>query len=198
MTDNVLLPPVWLLDVDGVLNAVAEKPDPSVWPRGEWVRGFARAGRETWPILASEAVLAFVRDVHERGLAEVRWHTTWGEWARGELTDLLGLPDFPVQCSRVAEGSAFTGGGGTPARVVSSEPAGFVTGWWKVPAARHVLEVEKRRLVWTDDEIASEFGRVGGHRIPVGRGQRSLLISPREGLGLTRRHLREIGEFVGF
>jgi hypothetical protein len=30
--------PVWLLDIDGVLNVLGGKPDPSGWPARSWRR----------------------------------------------------------------------------------------------------------------------------------------------------------------
>ena len=61
-------PPLWLLDVDGVLNAVTGKPDRTVWP--DWQHGSAGADGQSWPIWVSPTVSATVRRVHEQRLAE--------------------------------------------------------------------------------------------------------------------------------
>ncbi|MBF9129495.1 hypothetical protein I0C86_11020 [Plantactinospora sp. S1510] len=91
-------PPVWLLDIDGVLNAVTKTPDPNVWPLDQWSRGEASDGETEWPILFARPVADFIRQVHEEGRAEIRWHTTWQQEA-GAVGKLLDLPTFPVQPS---------------------------------------------------------------------------------------------------
>jgi hypothetical protein len=180
------LPPVWLLDVDGVLNAVSSKPDGSVWPRNAWLEGVA----EGWPIKAAEPVLRFVRDVHAAGVAEIRWHTTWQEAAQGELTQLLGFPDLPLQpCPEFHSGVNAAGG--------SSLGPGD---WWKLPAAHRVLRDEGRRLLWTDDDLKTEsyrFNGLGGLSLGEALDRSSLLVSPNMRTGLSYKNLVQIGEFLG-
>lgn len=94
--------PLWLLDVDGVLNAVTGKPDRSVWP--DWRAGVATADRQDWPIWYSRTVTETVRRVHEQGLAEVQWLTTWGAWANGSLRHLLDLPELAVAAEPPQQG----------------------------------------------------------------------------------------------
>jgi hypothetical protein len=187
------LVPVWLLDVDGVLNAIAKKPDPSVWPKDTWLTGTARAGGKHWPILAAQPVLDFVLAVHSAGAAEIRWHTTWQSDAQGALSTLLGLPQFPLTHSPEASAGLAPLGG-------SSSGYGE---WWKLPAAQRVLSEEGRRLLWTDDDLAFEATRAYWSSLPLplppglAADRSSLLISPRENLGLTRRHLADIADFLG-
>jgi hypothetical protein len=183
MTDSTL--PVWLLDVDGIVNAIGRKPDPSVWPRDQWVVGSAQG----WPILAATPVLDFIRAVHSQNLAEIRWHTTWQETAQGELTDLLGLPLLPVMpCPEFHSNVAPAGG---------SSLSG--DGWWKLPAALRVVHEEKRQLIWTDDDLEIESRRKGGLQglpLNLSGSESTLLLSPRMSQGLGRRHLRMIAEFL--
>lgn len=177
--------PVWLLDVDGVLNAVAKRPDPSVWPRSAWSRHVVRQ----WPLLVAEPVLAFVRAVHAVGAAEIRWHTTWQHDAF-ELAVKVGLPEFPVlDCPEFHAPSVAPYGGSS---VSGSD-------WWKLPGALRVVGDEGRKLVWTDDDLEVEARRdaLGGLPLGVADGGRSLLVSPRMRLGLTPKHLREIAGFLG-
>src|SRR5262245_30167423 len=89
--------PIWLLDFDGVLNAISKRPPTHVWPRDTWVVTEAK-GREgvLWPILAAKPVLAFIREIHETGLAEIRWHSTWQQ-DTVNLSEALDLPVFPIQ-----------------------------------------------------------------------------------------------------
>jgi hypothetical protein len=135
--------PVWLLDVDGVLNAATKKPDRNVWPLDDWAEGCAHDGRRQWPILFARPVAAFIREVHEQGRAEIRWHTTWQQDA-AVVGKLMHLPDFPV--AEAPEWHAFLAAD----RVKLHDDE-----WWKIGAAVRVVEEEKRPLLWTDDDADS-------------------------------------------
>lgn len=170
--------PVWLLDVDGVINAIAIKPDRTVWPEEAWIRTTAEAQGGDWPILAAQPVLDLICEVHDRGLAEIRWHTTWQHDAVKNLAPALDLPEFPVQDDCGVDSFA------------EDEDGRMAYRWWKLPAAKHVVDVEKRRLIWTDDDLNDnrrELDAFGGH----------LLICPQTRLGLTPKHLRKIREHLG-
>jgi hypothetical protein len=102
--------PVWLLDIDGVVNACAKKPDRNVWPLDQWWSLKVDVGGHSWPVLVAEPVLAFIRRVHAEGLAEIRWHTTWQQDAKA-LEEACDLPEArPVV-------EAAGGGAGAPGRV---------------------------------------------------------------------------------
>lgn len=171
--------PVWLLDIDGVLNAISGKPDRTVWPANDWRRFDATDARTdtTWPILAAQPVADFIRQVHQAGRAEVRWHTTWQQSAR-EVGAKLGLPDFEVY----------------PAPEFLEGETGLRTGWWKVPGALRVIEQERRPLIWTDDDAT--LGRIMPTPYDVVSSYPNLLIAPRQRLGLTRRQLRTISDHL--
>lgn len=167
------LRPVWLLDVDGVVNAATRNPDPSVWPRDQW----AALRVHKLPILVARPVVDFIAAVHEAGTAEIRWHTTWQDGAH-ELADAIGLPTFPI-----ADAPEY--------RTWDLDRA---AGWWKRPAAERVLTVEGRPLVWTDDDITWSLGRRGQDEMrALGP---ALLVGPNERTGLTPKHLRWIGDFL--
>lgn len=178
--------PVWLLDVDGVINAATKKPDPNVWPKDQWVQGNAQCDGREWPITWSRPVIEFIREVHGTGRAEVRWHTTWQHEASA-ISDLTGLPQFGV-----AEAPEFEGGSGYTAQAFREAKRST---WWKLPAAERVVREEKRPLIWTDDDITWSL-----HRYNADAGLRAyapaLLVSPNERTGLTRRHLRQISDFL--
>lgn len=165
--------PVWLLDVDGVLNAISRKGDQRVWP--DWETGVAHGGGADWPILWSPAVALFVREVAMSGAAEVRWHTTWQHEAVA-IERLLGLPQLEVAAAPEYLDRSFT------ARAIREEKPP----WWKLPAAERVLLEEKRPLIWTDDDISGQL------RNYVRAG--ATLISPNEHIGLSPANLRTIEE----
>jgi hypothetical protein len=178
------LPPVWLLDVDGVLNAATKKPDRNVWPTDQWVHGRASDGRREFSILFARPVADFVRRVHDEGRAEIRWHTTWQHEAAA-VGKLLGLPDFPVQ----------------KAPEFAEPDVGLVDGelvrrpWWKIGAALRVVEDEGRALVWTDDDaVAFSLDRATRYRLTSAKP--CLIVAPSSTTGLTPKHLRQIDEFL--
>jgi hypothetical protein len=167
--------PVWLLDIDGVINAL-ESPGPPLhaWPAGCWRTVQAESAHQlSWPIVAAQPVLDFIWMVHTKGLAEIRWHTSWQEFANNVSRE-LDLPELPLQ----------------PAPEFD-EPISLT--WWKLPAARRVLS-EGRRLIWTDDDVGSELSRV--ERRELKATGRALLLCPDTKTGLRHRHLKRIESFL--
>ena len=129
-------PPVLLLDVDGVLNALC-RDLPAGWRRGTF-HGYVLSWDPT--------VVERLRALHESGRVELQWLTTWTERADQLLAEPMGLPRGLRTHSR--EGVLPTGFGG--------ERRG-VSGWWKLAAARAVAEAEPdRRIVWIDDDLADQ------------------------------------------
>jgi hypothetical protein len=129
-------PPVLLLDVDGVLNAV-QMELPEGWQRGTY-NGFVL----TW----DPTVTARLRGLHESGRVELQWLTTWTENADKLLAEPMGLPRGLRTHGRD-----------------DVLPTGFeglfrgLSGWWKLAAARAVAEAEPgRRIVWIDDDLAEQ------------------------------------------
>lgn len=176
MTDAA--PPVWLLDIDGVVNALARGPVQHSWPASDWVQHVVRAtipgsGRMVLPIFAARPVLDFVTRVQTSGAAEVVWHSTWREAAVTDLAPVLGLPSIPV----------------SDAPEWTARPGEL---WWKLPAAQRVVE-SGRRLVWTDDDIPVVPDQVAD----LVAHDDTLLIGPDPKTGLTPDHLAAIADFLG-
>jgi hypothetical protein len=115
--------PVWLLDVDGVLNA--SRPGWGGPPRTRNAVSNGVGYRIRW----SPALLDRVRALHLSGRVEIHWCTTWCPDA-DQLEALFGLPSLPRAWS-------------TP--LFDQEAATA-----KLAAAREVL-ASGRALVWTDD-----------------------------------------------
>jgi hypothetical protein len=168
--------PVWLLDIDGVINACTRNPDKNVWPADQWRRDQVNG----YPILIAQPVLDFITRVHEEERAEIRWHTTWQKDAV-LIEKAFGLPSLPVQdCPEFAD------------RRYDRDR------WFKLPAAERVVMQEGRALVWTDDDIEySISGKDAGALGVMRQAQRILAISPSDMTGLTPKHLRLIDEFLG-
>lgn len=191
MTDT--RPPLWLLDVDGVLNAVTGKPDRTVWP--DWSSGTATAEGRSWPIWFSPTVAGTVARLHTDGLADVRWLTSWGHDANGPLRRLLGLPALRVagtadeQALRDAAAAASVRAHAD----LGTAAADPLTGrWWKFDIVRALHAADPtRRILWTDDDLRFET-RINAW---MSTHTHSLLIAPRSQLGITPKLLRQIREF---
>jgi hypothetical protein len=174
--------PVWLLDIDGVVNAVTRFKPPRAWPAEDWTDTKAMAERREWRILAATPVVDFIRTVHVEGRAEIRWHTTWQDHA-ANVSVALGLPEFPVH---VAPEFDANGGG---------ELLAAGQRWWKLPGAWRVVKDEDRDLVWTDDDASWQL--TNAQRRSLKAAGRVLIMAPESGTGLCKRHLRQIDEFLG-
>lgn len=159
--------PVWLLDVDGVLNA--RKPG--------W--GAAPTSRQVWSKLTcreytvhfAPALMRRIRDLHRTEAVDIRWSTTWcGDTETIETA--FCLPPLPSE--------------------FEVPPTRFV-GDLKLNAALQVLAAG-RRLIWTDDmEVPMESWDL--HRELTADGL-ALLIRPDERVGLQPEHLDAIEAFI--
>jgi len=164
--------PVWLLEVDGVINTYGTQKSPptQVWPAADWI--ITKVGR--FNIWAARPVVDFIRGVHERGEAEIRWHTSWQDGAL-DLAVGLGLPEFEVQ--EAPEWGSY------------DENA---QGWWKLPPVHRVL-AEGRSVLWTDDDAVCLSTR---ERAELQGSGLIEIIAPTYNTGLCKRHLRQIGEIL--
>lgn len=128
---------VWLLDVDGVVNML---PSPDTQPKDRWadvVQTTVSDGVTDWPISYSPQLVAGIRSIVGRGLAEVRWLTTWEDAAHG-LAEALRLPQAVVA--------------GYEAEAELTPTTSGRRRWWKHWYAERLAN-EVDRLVWTDDEL---------------------------------------------
>jgi hypothetical protein len=181
--------PLWLLDVDGVLNAVVSekaKP-PKVWPADSWRDFLADATTSTYiplifRILVAEPVLDLVRRAHGEGLAEVRWLTTWEEHdlVLTELAPKLGLPEFPIA--------------GRQAENLSPRYSDY-SWWWKLPIVQRIhAEDPGRDILWTDDDLSSS--RPANAWVKTRPKGQILGISPDSRIGLIPAHVTKITKWL--
>lgn len=159
--------PIWLLDVDGVINA--SRPGWGTAPTKRMV--WSASSNYEYKIRWAPALLDRIRRIHTQKLAEIRWCTTWCADATA-LEQALRLPEF----SR-----AFT------------EPInGRAASMAKLAAASQVL-AEGRRLVWTDDSETPESGELYDQLTFDGQ---ALLIAPHPSRGLQPEDLDAIEAFL--
>ncbi|GIG90098.1 hypothetical protein [Plantactinospora endophytica] len=161
--------PVWLLDVDGVVNA----------RRPGWGRTPCRADvwseedRCEYPLSWADALVDRMRALHDSGVVELRWCTTWCPEA-DVLERLWRLPvlDRALVCEPVPKGPE---------------------GWPVKRAAAHAVLAAGRTLVWTDDEAIPEGDRVLDRAVARGI---ALLIAPDPARGLRPADIDEIEAFA--
>lgn len=174
---NVEKKPLWLLDVDGVLNAVtAGTPTSDVWPDWQTFRAEVNLGLG-YRIWFSPTVTKFISDLHESGKVEVRWLTTWEGLANLHLGPALKLPEFELAGQRILPDHDI---------------------WWKFKIAQDAAE-DGRPLIWTDDDLyAAENDYHIGEQVHdwlYNRGP-TLALSPSSRLGLQQKHLDKITKFI--
>jgi hypothetical protein len=162
-------PPVWLLDVDGVVNVI--RPGWGVPPRRRLV--WSDADQTSYLIRWAPPLVDRIRTLHAGGVVEVRWCTTWCSEA-AQLEKLWQLP--PLVAALTAD----------------PMPRGAAARPLKRAAARAVL-AEGRRLIWTDDDALPEPGAA---RDDLTAGGRALLIAPRSSRGLRPADLDRIEAFA--
>ncbi|MBB6350576.1 hypothetical protein ACWGH8_12165 [Nonomuraea muscovyensis] len=145
--------PVWLLDVDGVINAA--RPGWGGAPR----TGTAYSAGDVYRMRWAPALVDRIRSLHHAGRVEIRWCSTWCPDA-DQVERLFGLPRL--------------------GRAWSEHLTGTAAATAKLAAARQVL-AQGRRLVWTDDVEVPTQGP--GHEELTMSGRALLIApSPRRGL----------------
>lgn len=118
--------PIWLLDVDGVLNAFDEsRPVLGDWD--DWTGFTANA----FPIRYSPTMTKRILALHESGAVEVQWLTTWGRLANEHLSEQFGFPEF---------------------KVAAEMPFRERNGWWKLEVVQSLFD-QGHSIIWTDDDI---------------------------------------------
>lgn len=160
--------PLWLLDVDGVLNAVCRDiPD-----------GHQRTRCDSFWITYNPNIIKEIVNLHESGAVEVRWLTTWCDRAATVIAPAIGLPlDLKVE----------------GAKDYKQENHQV---WWKSITAKRLSDEDPHRpLIWTDDDIAyaNRYGDIDWVKDRPGP---MMLIASEWEVGLTEEHLDEILNFV--
>ncbi|BCY15607.1 hypothetical protein [Actinoplanes sp. L3-i22] len=160
-------PPVWLLDVDGVVNAFRAGwyAAPSV------VQVYSAADAYDYRIRYEPRLVEAIRRIHVSGQATVTWCTTWCSDAAA-LEHAFDLPELP--------------------RAFNEPVTGTAASQAKLAAAHRVI-ASGRRLIWTDDVEVDLHAAVCA---PWAADGRALLISPNATRGLRTEHLHRIERFL--
>lgn len=188
--------PVWLLDIDGVINAMGPGHH-RYYPKSEWIFGTVTDAKgRTFEFKVPIPVRDLIIEVHNKDLAEIRWHTTWQHEAKA-VAEFAGLPDFPVHPAPEATSWVYRNGEGPG-------------GWWKLPGVRRLVEETQGPYLWTDDDITYYVRRddpllASAHHFPgsvvddeldasvfTRPSKPNLIIDPDPRFGLTPDHCRII------
>lgn len=122
--------PLWLLDVDGVLNAVCQGVP----------EGYRKFRADRFTITYRPVVMERIAAMHTSGLVEVAWLTTWCEDAADMLAPEMGLPAFEV--------------------MGSADHRAITDGWWKSVTAKRVSHRRALIWTDDDLEDAEQRGEV--------------------------------------
>lgn len=167
--------PVWLLDYDGVLNALAPHGDTKVW--SEWkVQGKgSNPDSIPWHLWAPEAVKV-VAEAHAAGV-RVIWLTTWME-----MTQRLHetITELPAGLEFLTDHGAGSVG---PSR------------HWKANAAMMTVPYGVP-LLWTDDDLNRRLVREKAVKEWLASRGDTTLMCPRKEHGLTPEHVTKIREWI--
>ena len=164
--------PVWLLDVDGVLNGTGR----AGWhapPRTGTAYSDGVGYTFRWAPQLIQAIRALLPQV------EVRWATTWIDAGTGQVEKLLGLPALPIAYP--------------PDTARRSTSPDFRSAHL-LAKTRAAVEVVRsgHRLIWTDDDAIPLSGQDRDILDAAG----ALLIAPDTRRGLRPHHLDQIQSFI--
>lgn len=165
--------PIWLLDFDGVLNAVAPRGDTRVWET--WHVSLKGEDPESipWYLWAPEATQV----VAEAATAGVRviWLTDWMEMTQKLHETIPNLPPcLEFLTNRIAGPSRH----------------------WKVNAAMATVP-DDAPLLWTDDHLHTRLLREKLSKDWIAnRAGDTTVISPNKRVGVTPRDVRTIREWI--
>lgn len=166
--------PLILLDVDGVLNAFSYSPAETSLPDtafsdlteyNVWNEAHGRSYR-FW---VSPELIADIRAIHDSGLTEIAWLTSWRDEANTQVAPTLGLPRFPVV----------------------GYPRGISDYSWKQQTAMEALWLG-RPVAWLDDDEILYPASSAFDEAPFP----TLTISPDPRVGLTRADIDDILRFI--
>ena len=169
------LPPLLLVDVDGVLNAVVAPP----FAGRE--AGASSSGLFEIEFVARNFPIRVPMTTRERittllALFEPVWATTWEDNAAEHLSPVLGFgADWPV------------------IRFHDDIPD---AGTWKLPAVQRFAEQpenESRPLAWIDDDLQPDALEWAARR--TRSGVSTLMIRPEANVGFTSKHFERLLAF---
>lgn len=177
--NSLSITPVWLLDIDGVVNSWDPPKPHMIHAYGEYKRYNLKSGDNIYPVWWSPAVVNFINEVNRSRLAEVVWLTTWGETAVTEFAPLVGLDAFPTITD------------------MSGGERAWELDWWKWRRVRDFLgdNEPRRAVVWTDDDLSRQVKDAFRYRYDPEKDS-SVLLTVQRTPGLRPKDMKLIREFL--
>lgn len=167
--------PIWLLDFDGVINALSGRGGTSIWT--DWANASVDHPGESQlrlPLLWSATVIDTVAAAAAAGV-DVRWLSTWREHTAVLPSVIPGLPELAyLDEDRL----------GLP-RLVDHTV-------WKIEAAKAFVP-DDVPLLWTDDSASIEIHSAGWRN---NRSGPTAFIRPRPAAGLVKREISMIRDWI--
>lgn len=168
--------PLWLLDVDGVINALAKSSTLRLLNSGweNWTQKTVMG----YPITYVEDLIKFINIAHNSGKVDIQWLTTWedNDAVYNFLTPELGLEHFEIA--------------GRQSEHLSNKFSDY-SHWWKLKVVEE-LSVDHKKIIWTDDDI-NQFSQAVNF---VNNSPHVHAIIPDPRIGLTRNQTKEIERLI--
>lgn len=176
--------PVWLLDFDGVINAISKRGDRNVWDDWEFARiDHPQEAGHSLPLLWSPTVVQVVSDAVDAGV-NVVWLSTWREDTRILPTVIDGLPELPWwdEQTLIEAGHRL-------------DPLNVLHQRWKAQVAMAMVP-DGAPLLWTDDNLDFGIVRLAERTWLSKRPGGSTTVVPHETIGLSKKNVRVIREWL--
>lgn len=179
--------PVWLLDFDGVLNAISRNGMKTGWHT--WNKGSVKSPLPDepnihYPLLWATETVKAVADAHAAGVRVV-WLTTWREHTALLPPILTGLPEG----LEVWDEDTLLAAGG------KLNTLNQIGQKWKFDVAKHLVP-DGVPLLWTDDNLPYILlGRDNRDWLPSRKGSVTTVV-PTTTLGLSQNQTKSVYEWV--
>ncbi len=184
-----MVQPIWLLDFDGVVNALSRRGGRTYWsdwksaavdhPYGE----LTLSGQPVrLPLLWSQTVIDAIADAAAAGI-DVQWLSTWREHTALLPALIAGLPELPWLDESILPSAS----------VEDLDPGQrMYSGPWKVQVAKAYVR-DDAPLLWTEDSLTVDMLSENWRRSRSGSTE---FVRPRPSSGLVCREVQGIAEWV--
>lgn len=170
--------PVWFVDVDGVINALADyvnKPHLSSYPDWETINV------NGYPIVFSPTMVQSINALSES--IDIVFFSTWAEPA---VRDLAPALDLNIKSFLRTDGSNSS---------FDYQGQDASKRWWKLNGILDHIKNDQRPFIWADDDMHNDIKRAIHGRAAF-EGVDNLLITPNSKIGLTHQHMEMIEAFA--
>jgi len=162
----------WLLDIDGVINAVGTAKT----REGAW-RDWKERTVNGYKLAVADAIKNLTWDAYYSDTT-ILWHTTWQDQAN-RVANKFGIPNFDI--ADAPEHDAWN--------------RFDAKAWWKTPTVRRMLD-QGHKILWTDDQI-DFYASTDPATSEILEHQNLTYICPDALTGLNKTDMEQIRAFIG-